>query len=205
MRDIDRALADIAAIRTQMARGVVFRGLGPATLAATGVLALAVAAGQAIAFGGAPASPLGYFLPWILTAGVAAALILAEAVTRSRRIHSDLADDLIRAAIEQFLPVAAAGALIGLVLARVAPETLWLLPGLWQILVGLGVFGAARLLPRGLALAGAWYLVAGLGALALAASAEALSPWLMGVPFGIGQLLVAAILQLTPAGGSDDR
>lgn len=204
MRDIDRALADIAAIRTQMARGVVFRGLGPAALAATGVLALAVAAGQALALGGAPATPLAYFLPWILTAAVAAALILAEAVTRSRRIHSDLADDLIRAAIEQFLPVAAAGALIGLVLARVAPQTLWLLPGLWQILVGLGVFGAARLLPRGLALAGAWYVVAGLATVALAASAEALSPWLMGVPFGVGQLLVAAILQVAGSGGSDD-
>ncbi len=198
MRDIDRALADIAAIRTQMARGVVFRGLGPATLAATGVLALLVAAGQALVLGGAPAAPLAYFLPWILTAGIAAALILAEAVTRSRRIHSDLADDLIRAAIEQFLPVAAAGALIGLVLARVAPETLWLLPGLWQVLVGLGVFGAARLLPRGLALAGAWYVLAGLATLALGASTEALSPWLMGVPFGAGQLLVAAILQFAP-------
>ncbi|WP_245259028.1 hypothetical protein [Salinarimonas rosea] len=181
-----------------MARGVVFRGLGPATLAATGVLALLVAAGQALVLGGAPAAPLAYFLPWILTAGIAAALILAEAVTRSRRIHSDLADDLIRAAIEQFLPVAAAGALIGLVLARVAPETLWLLPGLWQVLVGLGVFGAARLLPRGLALAGAWYVLAGLATLALGASTEALSPWLMGVPFGAGQLLVAAILQFAP-------
>ena len=58
MQDLDRALADIAAIRMQMARGTVFRGLGPAALAATGVLALATAMGQALWLGGAPAEPV---------------------------------------------------------------------------------------------------------------------------------------------------
>ncbi len=36
MRDLDRALADIVAIRMQIARDTAFRGLGAATLAATG-------------------------------------------------------------------------------------------------------------------------------------------------------------------------
>ena len=36
MRDLDKALADITAIRSQMARGAEFRGYGPATVAATG-------------------------------------------------------------------------------------------------------------------------------------------------------------------------
>ena len=35
MRDLDRALADITAIRSQMARGTEFRGYGPVTMAAT--------------------------------------------------------------------------------------------------------------------------------------------------------------------------
>ena len=34
MRDLDRALADIAAIRTQVARGSEFRGYGPMTVTA---------------------------------------------------------------------------------------------------------------------------------------------------------------------------
>ena len=40
MRDLDKALADITAIRSQMARGAEFRGYGPATVAATAALAV---------------------------------------------------------------------------------------------------------------------------------------------------------------------
>src|SRR2546430_13837008 len=40
MRDLDKALADIFAIRSQIAAGTAFRGYGPATVAATGGLAL---------------------------------------------------------------------------------------------------------------------------------------------------------------------
>jgi hypothetical protein len=201
MHDLQRALADIGAIRAQMARSTVFRGLGPATLAATGALAFCVACGQALWLDGAAPEP--FLILWLATAVAAAVLIGAEALTRSRRIHSGLADEMIHAAIEQFLPVGAAGALIALVLARFEPGTLWVMPGLWQILVGLGLFGAARLLPRGLVLAGAWYVVAGLAVIALTAADKTLSPWRMGLPFAIGQMLVAAILQWS-AGGADD-
>jgi hypothetical protein len=42
---------------------------------------------------------------------------------------------------------------------------------------------------------GVWYLVAGLTCLAVEGGPRTLSPWAMGIPFGIGQLLVAAVLQ----------
>ena len=35
MRDLDKALADIFAIRSQIAAGTAFRGYGPAAIAAT--------------------------------------------------------------------------------------------------------------------------------------------------------------------------
>ena len=41
--------------------------------------------------------------------------------------------------------------------------------------------------------AGAWYLLTGLFCLTLG-GAHAFSPWAMGVPYGAGQVLVAAIL-----------
>ena len=41
MRDLDKALADILAIRSQIAAGTAFRGYGPATVAATAGVALA--------------------------------------------------------------------------------------------------------------------------------------------------------------------
>src|ERR1700730_3080760 len=43
MRDLDKALADIFAIRNQIAAGTAFRGYGPATVAATSGIALLTA------------------------------------------------------------------------------------------------------------------------------------------------------------------
>jgi hypothetical protein len=54
-----------------------------------------------------------------------------------------------------------------------------------------------------MAVAGAWYLLTGLACIALADS-RALSPWTMGVSYGVGQLLVAGILFFTPQEGSDE-
>ena len=49
MRDLDKALADIFAIRSQIAAGTAFRGYGPATVAATGGLALFTAPSVSVA------------------------------------------------------------------------------------------------------------------------------------------------------------
>src|SRR5260370_9714394 len=92
-----------------------------------------------------------------------------EVAGRSRRMHSGMADEMIRMAVEQFLPSACAGALITVVLVRSVPGAVWMLPGLWQIIFSLGVFSSCRFLPLAGAPAGAWYLVMGLTCIALAA------------------------------------
>jgi hypothetical protein len=194
MQDLDRALADIFAIRSQIAAGTAFRGFGPAAIAATGGLALMCAVAQFLWLDDPNGQPLVFFAGWTVTAIVSAAIIWVEMQARSRRHHSGLADAMIHQAVEQFLPAAVAGALLTVVLARFAPDTLWMLPGLWQLLVGLGIFASARSLPRSVGLAGAWYFVAGFTTLVLVSGDHALSPWTMGVPFGVGQLLMAAIL-----------
>jgi hypothetical protein len=79
-----------------------------------------------------------------------------------------------------------------------------LLPGLWEILLGLGLFASLRFLPRPIAIAAAWYFVAGAAVLLLGCDARALSPAAMALPFGIGQLLLAVVLRLTQ-GGEDGR
>lgn len=194
MRDLDRALADIVAIRSQLARDETFRGLGAATVAATGVVALMVAGAQALWLGDPNARPLLFFAIWVGAALLAFALVGIETVRRSRRIHSGLADAMIWNAIEVFLPTAGAGACLGLVIGRFAPEAAWMLPGLWQVLTGLGLFASARILPRSVQSVAAWYLLAGLGGLALASTSHALSPWLMGLPYFLGQGGLAVIL-----------
>ncbi|MFD0936869.1 hypothetical protein ACFQ12_17000, partial [Methylobacterium trifolii] len=162
----------------------------------------AVAGGQALWLGDADARPALFFGLWIAAALVAFALIGFETVRRSRRLHSGLADAMVWNAIEVFLPSAGAGACLGLVIARFAPEQVWMLPGLWQVLMGLGLFASARILPRAVQGVGAWYLLAGLVVLALASGSHGLSPWLMGVPFLVGQGWLALVMHRA-AGGND--
>jgi hypothetical protein len=194
MRDLNKALADITAIRTQIARGAEFRGYGPLTMASTGVLAIVAALLQALWLPEPTADIPAYLALWVATAAISVVLIVTEMVARTRRIHSSLADEMIHAATEQFMPAAVAGALLTVVLYRFAPETLWMLPGLWQIVFSLGLFASCRSLPRVMFVAAVWYLVAGLGGLALANGPQALSPYAMGLPYGIGQILIAFLL-----------
>ena len=194
MREIDRALADIADIRSQLVAGTLFRGFGPAVLAVTGVLALITAAAQSLWPAMLAADPLTFLLVWVVTACIAVTLIGAEMVVRSRRHHPGLAQTMILNAVEQFLPAGFAGAAIATVLLTAAPDSLWLLPGIWQVLVALGILASRRMLPNGTVHVGSWYLLAGLAVLMAAASSQSLSPWMMGVPFAVGQILMAAVL-----------
>jgi hypothetical protein len=204
MNDLNKALGDISSIRRQVARSTEFRGYGPATLAATGGIAILAAAAQSVWLPH-PANRIpAYLAIWISTAIVSAALIAVQTVTRSQRIHSGMADEMIRMAVEQFLPAAGAGALLTFVLVDFVPSALWMLPGLWQITFSLGVFSSCRFLPRSMAAAGAWYLLTGLTCIALADD-RALSPWAMGIPYGMGQLLVAGILFSTAQEGSHEN
>ncbi len=205
MRDLDKALADIIAIRSQLAAGTAFRGYGPAAVAATGVVALVSAILQFYWLDDPSRDPIAFFAGWALAAVLSAVMIWTEMWARLRRHHSGLADAMIHQAIEQFLPAGVAGVLLAAMLWKFAPEALWMLPGLWQILVSLGIFASVRSLPRTVALAGAWYFVAGFAVLILASQSHGLSPWTMGLPFAVGQSLTAAILYFASGETDADR
>jgi hypothetical protein len=195
MRDLRRALAEIEAIRDQVARATQFRGYGPLTVAATGGLAAAAAAAQAALLRDPAAESAAYLGLWAGTAAVSLALIALETIFRARRAHAALSAPMLQSAGEEFLPAILAGSLLTLVIARDCPSNLWMLPGLWQVIFSLGVFSSCRRLPRPMLAVGLWYLCSGLILLARGNGAYALSPWSMGVPFGVGQILVAAILR----------
>ena len=203
MDDLNKALGDINSIRRQMARNTEFRGYGPATLAATGVFALVAATVQAVWLANPAKGILVYLGIWVTTAIVSAALIATQMRARTRRIHSGMADEMIRMAVEQFLPSAGAGSLLTIVLFLFVPKAQWMLPGMWQVIFSLGVFSSCRFLPRPMIAAGLWYLTTGLACIALA-DARALSPWAMGIPYGVGQLLVAAVLLFNSREGDDE-
>ena len=194
MTELRQALDDINAIRTQVARGTQFHGYGPLSVASSGILAMLIAAAQGRWLAGSVHDLKLFLGVWISTAAVALFLSALETIFRVRRVHSGLALEMIQAAAEQFLPCIVVGVLLTAVLMRVAPQDAWMLPGLWEVIFSLGVFASCRFLPRQMFGVGAWYLVAGLVCLLVASGHHALSPWAMGIPFGVGQLLVAAVL-----------
>ena len=201
MLNLDRALTDIKAMRSQMARGTEFRGYGPVAFIATGLLAIGAALAQAHWIDEPSNQATAYLGLWIATAMIAGVIIGVDVVTRSRRVHSGLADEMIQAAAEQLFPAIVAGGLVTVILFHFSPDSLRLLPGLWQIILSLGIFASCRSLPAPFVIVGVWYLAAGLVCLAFANNGYEFSPWAMGVPFGIGQFLAAVLIQNI---GTDD-
>ena len=192
--ELSEALQQISAIRRQMAQAEVYRGYRSMTVGASGVLAMLAATLQP-RWVPAPASDLGRYLGlWI---GVAAVSLVAAGVEMSRgagRAGAGLARQKTLLAAEQFLPCVVVGGLVTLCVARGAPEVAWMLPGLWALIFSLGVFASRRLLPWQVTWVGAYYAACGSACLAVGQGVAAYAPWQMGITFGGGQLLAAAIL-----------
>jgi hypothetical protein len=195
MTELHQALVEISAIRSQVARGTQFRGYGPASIGATGALALIVATLQARWLGNSSHDLVTFLAIWLPTAAVSVLFTAIETIDRARRVHCGFAKEMIHSAVEQFLPALVVGLMLTIVLARVAPQDSWMLPGLWALVFSLGVFASCRFLPRPMFTVGLWYLASGLTCLVILGGSRTLSPWAMGIPFGVGQLLVAAVLQ----------
>jgi hypothetical protein len=196
MRNFDRALMDIATIRSQLAAGTQFQGFGPEVMAVSGLCAAGLAFAQSLWPALLAQSHEQLLWGWVILALLLSALIMVEARARARRHHAGLANQMVQNALEQFLPSVFAGAALFAIFLLYSPDELWLLPGLWQMLVSLGLFAALKLLPRSVALAAGWYLLSAVGILIMASQTRTLDPWMMGAPFVVGQSLLAAILHL---------
>jgi hypothetical protein len=195
--ELREALTQITEIRLQLARTEVFRGYRAMPVAFSGGLALLAALIQAATIAD-PATQMGpYLVLWVGAALVSALAAGLEMMIRARNSSSPITRELTWLALEQFCPSLLAGALVTVVLFRFAAESLWMLPGLWQIFFGLGIFASCRLLPRPTFWVAVFYLGTGLAVLAVAQGEAALSPWVMGLPFGAGQFLAAFILYRT--------
>jgi hypothetical protein len=195
--ELREALTQITEIRLQLARTEIFRGYRAMPVAFSGGVAVLAATLQ-IGTIADPTIQIGpYLVLWIGAAVVSALAAGLEMMIRARNAASPMTRELTWLALEQFCPCLIGGALVTVVLLRAAPESLWMLPGLWQIFYSLGIFASCRLLPRPTFWVAVFYLGTGLAALAIGQGELALSPWLMGLPFGAGQVLAAAVLYRT--------
>lgn len=195
--ELDEAVRQISDIRRQMARSEVFRGYRSLTVGLSGAVGLTAAVLQPH-WVADPAAEVGRYLAlWIAVAAGSLGLAGGELCWRTRRAGRGMAREQTLLAVEQFLPCVVVGALLTLCVYRGAPEAAWMLPGLWSMVFGLGVFASCRVLPRQVFWVGAFYVLCGCGCLLWGRGERALSPWLMGISFGGGQLLGAAVLYWT--------
>ena len=195
--ELHEALEQISDIRKQMARSEVFRGYRSVTVGFSGLLALLAAALQSH-WVASPATDLGrYLVLWVGVALISATIAGIELIRRAQHAGPGLARDMTRLAVEQFLPCLVVGALLTACIFRTAPNVAWMLPGLWSMIFGLGIFASWRLLPSPVVWAGWYYVLCGCFCLRWGQNEWAFSPWQMAIAFGGGQLICAAILYAT--------
>jgi hypothetical protein len=192
--NLPQALDQISQIRRHMVRGQVFRGYRAQTTALTGALAILAAGVQPLIVPEPWHQLPGYLGLWCGLAVFSAAIFAIEQVIRLRRLASPLQNERAAEAAERFIPALAVGTIVTVVFFHSITDQIWMLPGLWAIFFGMGIFASRTLLPRGITFVGGYYLLAGTVDLMKARGAHAFSPWAMGLTFGVGQLLAAAVL-----------
>jgi hypothetical protein len=190
--DVSRALAQIAAIHEQLAKGEVYRGWRSVPVACSALIGFGAAAWQSAFL--RPLEPIGFTAYWMGVALIALLIGSAEIVWHYLRHAGDTDRRRSRRVIAQFLPALVAGAIVSVALVRLSPALVVLLPGLWALLFGVGVFAIRPYVLGASVWVGVYYWAAGLALLWTAGGVDTLSPWSVGGTFGAGQLLSAAVL-----------
>jgi hypothetical protein len=186
------AIEQISRIHTQLAATERLRSLRAVPVALSGLFAVAAACLQPTLVGDPLARPDLYLLLWCgaaVTSGLFAGAVVAR---RALRTPGALSVANARLAGMQFLPSLLVGVIVTWFGVVRLPQQLWLLPGLWQLLFGLGNLAAHRLLPLPGVFIGIAFLATGTSCLWF--GERSLDPWAMGLPFATGQLALAAIL-----------
>ena len=204
MQDVERAIADIASIRSRLAASNQFRGYSPESLVA--IAAMAVLLGSALRFWPnwlAPGTGR-QVLAWGTLMLASCVALTIEAMVRSRRQHGEMARLMLRSALRGMLPFTFVGAATAVVLAVHAPAQLWLAPGLWLQLTGLVCFSWQPIMPRAIIWPGLWYLLAGTTVMVTGGASGQVDPLVMAAALASGHLAIAFVLFRAEEGARED-
>lgn len=190
--DVPRALAQIEAIHEQIAKGEVYRGYRSLPVAASGVIGVIAAWLQPAHL--SHRDPIGFVLYWT-TVAACAALVGSSEIVRNYVVHDDKrARRKTRCVVGQLLPSLLGGAIVTVSFVRLSAALVPLLPGIWAICFGIGVFASRPYLPRAAGHVALFYYAAGVVLLWIASGPEPLAGWWVGGTFGLGQMLAALVL-----------
>ena len=190
--DLSRALGQLADIHQQIAKGEIYRGYRSLPIAASGLMGYFAAWMQVPGLGAS--DPIGFVVYWV-TVATCAGLVGASEIIYNYVVHEDTTERRrTRRVIGQFVPSVAAGAAVGAGVVRFDPSAVPLLPGLWALCFGLGVFASRPYLPRATGWVALYYCSAGTALIWTAAPAAPISGWTVGGVFAVGQLFASAVL-----------
>ena len=190
--DLSRALGQLADIHQQIAKAEIYRGYRSLPIAASGLIGLGAAWAQTPALGAS--DPIGFVLYWVTIAGCAG-FVGASEIIYNYVVHDDrAARRQTTQVVGQFLPSVLAGAIITVSFVHLSAALVPLLPGLWAICFGIGIFASRPYLPRASGWVALLYYAAGVALLWIARGPEPLRGWWVGGTFGAGQLLAALVL-----------
>ena len=145
-----------------MTRTRLFRGYRSNTTLFSAAVAIGTAVLQAVLVPDPQHHVMAYLLLWCGAAIVCLTVVGAGIVVGYLRTDSPVERELTLVAVQQFIPCLVVGGLLTYIFARVDWASLWLMPGLWTILFGMGILASRQLLPREIKWIGAFYLMAGL-------------------------------------------
>jgi hypothetical protein len=189
--ELPQALAQIAEIRAQAARAEVYRGYRSLPVAASGLMGLAAAWFQPT---GLSADPIGFVIYWVVVAALAGFVGVSEIVYNYVVNDENVTRRRTRRVFAQLLPSLCGGALVTASFVMSRQTLVHLLPGVWALFFGLGIFASRPYLVRASGWVALYFYAAGAVLLWAALGRGTLNPWAVGGTFGVGQLFAAAVL-----------
>jgi|SRR5579872_559865 len=193
MTELERALLDIAEVRDRLAMTQRFRGYSGVAAVVSGVFALIAGAVQwaLIAVPTTPHEDRLYFVLWMVCCAAAAMVnygsiahwFVSDASARDRW--------QTRTVGLAILPALVLGAALSFALLNAGRVDV--LPGIWYGCYAVGLFASRTMVPRGVVAVATLFLLIGI-ALLFAPPSVALAWWVLPSGFGLGQIVIGALV-----------
>ncbi|HTJ28566.1 MAG TPA: hypothetical protein VMA36_20600 [Candidatus Limnocylindria bacterium] len=191
--DVTRALADLDEVRSRIASVQRVRGLSGAAALASGIGALGSGLVQLAVVPHPSGAEDGarYVAIWIACLAFALAINYGAIAVWLIRHWSARSQAELRTVGMTILPaIVAGGAFTAALLSR---GEIGLLPGIWCTCYALGLLASRSMAPRGFVPVALAFAATGI-ALLFAPATNALAWWVMPMTFGLGQLVIAALI-----------
>jgi uncharacterized membrane protein len=192
--ELQRALSDLAEVRSRLAIVQRFEGYSSQAAVASGALAIAAGGFQArlAPYPHTPSTVALYVTIWLACLAGALVLNYGAAVLWVWRHRGPASISQLQLASLALLPAIVLGGVFSLALVLRAQYDL--LPGTWFACYALGLFGSRAMLPRAMIIVSLAFGMAGTALLLMPAQLDALRWWIMPAGFGFGQIAIGLML-----------